>query len=601
MQLSFMKPRAFALVLTLLPLNTTAVLGQDVAGTADAASEKQQLLNAGELDQLVAPIALYSDSLLAQVLIASTYPLEVVQADRFAKSNKGLKGEKLQAALGKQDWDASVKALVSTPTVLAMMNDKLDWTEKLGDAVLAQQADVMDAVQRLRSAAQTNGKLESNKQQTVRTEQQADKQVIVIEPTSPETVYVPYYNPAVVYGEWAYPQYPPYYFPPAPGYVVGGALARGLAWGAGFAIGNAVWDNFDWGHGNINVDIDRDIDINRNINRSDVKFSNWQHNSKHRRGVSYNNDAVKNKFANANIKSGDRKLDYRGRGGEQVLKPGKGNGNLGGGERPGGNRPDLGGKGPGQRPGERPGGNRPDLGGKGPGQRPDVGQIQQGLKERPGNRPEMNQIQQGLKERGGKQAALEGGRPDLGKAKGKGRPGGNGFDPSDGRKAKDFSNRGQASLGNRGAADFSRPSGGGGPKGAHRGGGGGGHVSRGGGRPGGGHVSRGGGRPGGGISRGGGGRGGGGRGGGRRSDIRLKEDVVPLVRLSNNLELYRFRYKGYDHTAYVGVMAQEVQRVQPSAVWRDHDGYLVVDYDRIGLQFMTWKEWLARTSHDDDR
>src|SRR6185369_14533370 len=178
MQLSFMKPWAFALVLTLLPPNTTAVLGQDVAGTADAASEKQQLLNAGELDQLVAPIALYSDSLLAQVLIASTYPLEVVQADRFAKSNKGLKGEKLQAALGKQDWDASVKALVSTPTVLAMMN------EKLGDAVLAQQADVMDAVQRLRSAAQTNGKLESNKQQTVRTEQQADKQVIVIEPTS---------------------------------------------------------------------------------------------------------------------------------------------------------------------------------------------------------------------------------------------------------------------------------------------------------------------------------------------------------------------------------------------------------------------------------
>src|SRR4026207_757088 len=489
MQLSFMKPWAFALVLTLLPLNTTAVLGQEVAETADAASEKQELLNAGELDQLVAPIALYPDSLLAQVLIASTYPLEVVQADRFANSNKGLKGEKLQAALGKQDWDASVKALVSTPTVLAMMNDKLDWTEKLGDAVLAQQADVMDAVQRLRSAAQTNGKLESNKQQTVRTEQQADKQVIVIEPTSSETVYVPYYDPAVVYGEWAYPQYPPYYFPPAPGYVVGGALARGLAWGAGFAIGNAVWDNFDWGRGNINVDIDRDIDINRNINRSDVKFSNWQHNSKHRRGVSYNNDAVKSKFANANIKSGDRKLDYRRRSGERVVEPGKGNGNLGG--------------------GERPGGNRPDLGGKGPGQRRDVGQIQQGLKERPGNRPDMNQIQQGLKERGGKQAALEGRKPDLGNAKAKGRPGGNGFDPGDGRKAKDFSNRGQASLGDRGAAQFSRPSGGGGPKGAHRGGGGG-HVSRGGGRPGGGHVSRGGGRPGGGLRRGGGGGGGGG-------------------------------------------------------------------------------------------
>jgi hypothetical protein len=568
------------LALAFLPMNAPAALAQET--DAGAGTGQQQLLDAGQLDQLVAPIALYPDSLLAQVLMASTYPLEVVQAERFAKSNKGLKGDKLEAALSKQDWDASVKDLVSTPTVLAMMNDKLDWTEKLGDAVLAQQADVMDAVQRLRSAAQSNGKLESSKQQTVKTEQQAGKQVIVIEPTSPETVYVPYYDPAVVYGAWPYPEYPPYYFPPAPGYVVGGALARGLAWGAGFAIGNAVWNNFDWGRGNINVDINRDVNINRNVNRNDVKFSNWQHNSHHRRGVSYNNDAVKNKFANANIRSGDRKLDYRGRSGEQVLKPGKGNGKLAG--------------------AQRPGDNRPDLGGKGPGQRPDVGQIQQGLKERPGKKPDMNQLQQGLKERGGKQAALEGRKPDLGKANAKGRPGGNGFDPGDGRKAKDFSSRGQASLGDRGAAQFSRPSGGGGPKAAHRGGGGGHNISRGGGHRGGAQISRGGGRPGGGhVSRGGGGRGGGGRGGGRRSDIRLKQDIVPLIRLSNGLELYRFRYKGSDHTPYVGVMAQEVEKVQPSAVWRDHNGYLVVDYDRIGLRFMTWKEWLGRTSRDDDR
>ena len=254
-----MRRCAVLLALALLSTNAKAALAQDTAETADAASEQQQLLDAGQLDQLVAPIALYPDSLLAQVLMASTYPLEVVQADRFAKSNKGLKGDKLNAALEKQDWDGSVKALVSTPTVLAMMNDKLEWTEKLGDAVLAQQADVMDAIQRLRSAAQANGKLETSKQQTVKTEQQADKQVIVIEPTSPETVYVPYYDPAVVYGDWPYPEYPPYYFPPAPGYVVGGAIARGLAWGAGFAIGNAIWDNVDWGRGNINVDIDKDV------------------------------------------------------------------------------------------------------------------------------------------------------------------------------------------------------------------------------------------------------------------------------------------------------------------------------------------------------
>ncbi len=158
---------------------------------ADAAPQ-QQLLDAGQLDQLVAPIALYSDPLLAQVLMASTYPLEVVQADRWAKANKSLKGDALTTALDKQDWDASVKELVSTPTVLAMMNDKLDWTQALGDAVLAQQADVMDAIQRLRAKAQANGKLETTKQQKVTVKQdQGSAPVIEIEPASPEVVYVP--------------------------------------------------------------------------------------------------------------------------------------------------------------------------------------------------------------------------------------------------------------------------------------------------------------------------------------------------------------------------------------------------------------------------
>ena len=138
-------------------------------------------------------------------LMASTYPFEVVQADRFAKANKALKGDKLTQALDKQDWDASVKQLVSTPTVLAMMSDQLDWTEKLGDAVLAQQADLMDAIQRLRGQAQANGKLETTKQQKVTVNQEANKQVIEIEPASPEVVYVPYYNPSVVYGAWPTP------------------------------------------------------------------------------------------------------------------------------------------------------------------------------------------------------------------------------------------------------------------------------------------------------------------------------------------------------------------------------------------------------------
>ena len=119
----------------------------------------------------------------------------------------------------------------------------------------------MDAIQRLRTKAQANGKLETTEEQTVEVTQQADKQVIVIEPASPETIYVPYYDPAVVYGTWPYPEYPAYYFPPAPYYGVGGALARGIAWGAGFAIGHEIWDNFDWRHGNINVDIDRNVNI----------------------------------------------------------------------------------------------------------------------------------------------------------------------------------------------------------------------------------------------------------------------------------------------------------------------------------------------------
>ena len=323
------------------------------SGSVPAEEQQQPLLGAAQLDQLVAPIALYPDPLLAQVLMASTYPLEVVQADRFAKTNKALKGDKLTQALDKQDWDASVKQLVSTPTVLAMMSDQLDWTEKLGDAVLAQQTDLMDAIQRLRGQAQANGKLGTTKQQKVTVSQEANKQVIEIEPASPEVVYVPYYNPSVVYGEWSYPDYPPYYYPPPAGYVVGGAIATGLAWGAAFAIGHEIWDNFDWDRGNINVNIDRNVNrnIDRNVNRNvDRNFQKWEHNSYHRRGVSYNSDAVKNKFSKGNARAAaDRKLDYRGRKGDQVLNVGQG-GQLGGGNR--GERPNAG------QGGQLGGGNR---------------------------------------------------------------------------------------------------------------------------------------------------------------------------------------------------------------------------------------------------
>src|SRR5215831_8664390 len=333
-----MRFSAFVVLLAFLPWFSPHAIAEESPAETNA---PQQLLSEAELDSLVAPIALYPDALLAQVLMASTYPLEVVQAERWAKANKSLKGDKLKVALDKQDWDASVKAIVSTPSVLSMMNGDLDWLEKLGDAVLAQQADVMDAIQRLRSKAQANGKLTTTEQQTVTTTQQADKQVIVIEPTSPESVYVPYYEPSVVYGAWPYEDYQPYYFPPAPGYIVGGALATGIAWGAAYAIGNAVWDNVDWGHGNINVDVDKNFNFERHVDRNNVRVEHWQHNAQHRRGVGYNNKQVQNRFANANV--GNRKLDYRGRNGQEVLKPGnKPGGNFGDHVAHHGNRPNVG-------------------------------------------------------------------------------------------------------------------------------------------------------------------------------------------------------------------------------------------------------------------
>src|SRR5581483_1636509 len=203
------------------------------------------LLKPEQLDALVAPIALYPDPLLVNVLAAATYPLEVVQADRWASENKNLKGDQLKAAVDKQAWDDSVKALVSTPSVLAMMSQKLDWTQKLGDALLAQQPDVMDAIQRLRTKAYDNKKRMTTKQQTVTVQQDQGRQTIVIQPAVADQVYVPYYDPATVYGSWPYADYPPYYFG-YPSYIGAGVIAAGLAFGAAYAIGR--WGNY-WGGG----------------------------------------------------------------------------------------------------------------------------------------------------------------------------------------------------------------------------------------------------------------------------------------------------------------------------------------------------------------
>jgi len=204
----------------------------------------EKLLKPEELEALVAPIALYPDNLLSLVLMASTYPVEVVQADRWATENKKLKGERLKAAVDRQSWDDSVKSLVATPDVLAMMSSQLDWTVKLGEAVLAQQSEVMDAIQRLRAKADANNKLTSTKEQKVTKTQEGGRTIIAIEPTDPNMLYVPYYDPAVVYGTWPYADYPPYYWG-YPGYIAGGLIAAGLAFGAGWALSN--WGAADIG------------------------------------------------------------------------------------------------------------------------------------------------------------------------------------------------------------------------------------------------------------------------------------------------------------------------------------------------------------------
>ena len=242
------------------------VIGQQ-GGSAGTFSTEQ-------LEQIAAPVALYPDPLLAQVLMASTYPLEVVQAARFLREHKDLKGPQLDEALKDQTWDDSVKSLVSFPEVLSLMDGKLDWTQKLGDATIGQQKELMEAIQRLRARAQAEGNLKSSKEQTVTVEpapaaapgQAVPAQTIVIQPTNPDVVYVPAYNPTVVYGAWPYPAYPPAY-PYPPGYAFGGAL---LSFGIGMAVGGALWGNCNWGGGNVDVNVNRNANFSKNVNRSNV-------------------------------------------------------------------------------------------------------------------------------------------------------------------------------------------------------------------------------------------------------------------------------------------------------------------------------------------
>jgi hypothetical protein len=552
-----------AALLCLLPLGALA--------QTPAAAPSQALLKPAELDQLVAPIALYPDPLLSEVLIASTYPLEVVQADRWAKSNSSLKGEALTAALAKQGWDDSVKALAQVPNVLTMMADQLDWTQKLGDAMLAQQPELMDAIQRLRGRAQANGKLQSTKELTVTVksaapaqggggqaqEGQAPAQYIVIEPTSPTEMYVPYYDPAVVYGAWPYPDYSPYYFPPPPGYYAGGAIAAGIAFGSAVAIGHAIWGNCDWGRRNINV-ANRNVNIN-NLDRSNINnFNKWEHNADHRHGVKYNNADVRQKFAKNDIQAGKgARQDFRGKDGQKVIDSAR----PGAGDRPGGGDRDRSGAGDRPGAGASKGGERPAARSA---DRPGGGQK---AAQKPAQKPAAKPSRSPADRPGGGQKAAQ--KPAQKPAAKPSPSRDTAFsNVQSGAKTRAQADRGRQSMGGGGGAPRVAGGGGGGPR-----------------------IS-----PGGGGPRGGGGGGRGGGGGGRRSDIALKHDIVLLGRLANGLNFYRFSYYDSDK-AYVGVMAHEVQKVAPQAVRRGRDGYLRVFYEQLGLGFQTYKQWIASGAH----
>ncbi|WP_419689234.1 DUF3300 domain-containing protein [Burkholderia theae] len=261
-----------ALVCAMLAGSAAFVL----ASVGQAHAQTQAKLSSQQLDSLTAPVALYPDALLAQVLMAATFPDQVNAAAAWAQAHSNLKGDDAVKAVASEPWDPSVQSLVAFPQVLATMASKPDWTAQLGNAFLAQPNDVMDSAQRLRRAAQQAGHLQSNSQQKIVVEQST----IQIQPVNPQVVYVPTYNPTVVYGTWPYPAYPPVYVPPPPGYAAVNGLVAGLAFGTGVAITNALWGGFDWNHHNVNINVNHynNINVNHRIS-STTNVTHWNRSS----------------------------------------------------------------------------------------------------------------------------------------------------------------------------------------------------------------------------------------------------------------------------------------------------------------------------------
>ncbi len=281
------------------------VFSRAIAQTALSAST----LSAPELEALVAPLALYPDSLVSQMLMSSTYPLEIAEATSWLRDHPSVKGDALKAALAPQKWDNSVKSLVAFPAALNALGEKLDWTQSLGEAYLAQPKEVMAAIQSLRVKAQQAGHLKTNEQIAVSANPQSN---IMIAPANPEVIYVPQYNPTVVYGAWPYAAYPPapaygygYGTPyaPVPGYSGGTMAAVGMmSFGMGMAVGGSLWSSPNWNQGSININsnsFNNFNNSNNNFNNRSNNFSNngnWNYNAAHNGGVPFNNTNLQNKY-----------------------------------------------------------------------------------------------------------------------------------------------------------------------------------------------------------------------------------------------------------------------------------------------------------------
>jgi hypothetical protein len=278
-----------------------------------------QPLSQDQLDGLLAPIALYPDELLTQVLMASTYPLEVVEAARFVKANPNLRGQALDDALKEKNWDPSVLSLAPFPQVLDMMNEKLEWTQRLGDAFLADEAAVMRTVQRLRERAQQAGNLQSTDQQRVYVQDRS----IVIEPAQPQVVYVPVYNPTIIYGPWWAPAYRPWYwypppiwgYPPAPPWW---GVTAGFFWGSAWVVHRSYWGwaRPNWTSNNVNIN----VNVTNNYWASRPQYAQrypngtgtWSHVPEHRKGVAYRDAATANQYRPTNPNAVQTRESYRG-------------------------------------------------------------------------------------------------------------------------------------------------------------------------------------------------------------------------------------------------------------------------------------------------